>query len=63
MAVTRQHTDTGKEYNPNQELSNSQRQRFSEIANRADEKREQREIYLLDFLPQVSCDELFPEGV
>ncbi len=52
MAVTRQHTDMGKEYNPNQELSNSQRQRFSEIANRADEKREQREIYQAALDPQ-----------
>ncbi len=45
MAITKRHTDPGKGYDPSQELSNSQRQRFSEVANRAEEKREQREIY------------------
>lgn len=45
MAVTRMHTDPGKSYDPNKELTNNQRKRFSDIANKAEEKREQRELY------------------
>lgn len=45
MAVTRMHTDPGKAYDPSKELTNSQRKRYSEVANKAEEKREQRELY------------------
>lgn len=45
MAVTRMHTDPGKSYDPNKELTNTQRARFSDVANKAEEKREQRELY------------------
>ncbi|MDB1125557.1 hypothetical protein [Vibrio algarum] len=38
MAVTRMHTDPGKSYDPNKELTNNQRKRFSDIANKAEEK-------------------------
>jgi len=45
MAVTRMHTDPGKPYDPNKELTNNQRKRYSEVANKAEERREQRELY------------------
>lgn len=45
MAVTRMHTDPGKSYDPSKELSNNQRQRYSDVANKAEERREQRELY------------------
>lgn len=45
MAVTRMHTDPGKPYDPSKELTNNQRQRFSEVANKAEERRELRELY------------------
>lgn len=45
MAVTRMHTDPGKPYDPNKELTNNQRKRFSDVANKAEEKKEQRELY------------------
>ncbi|MDV7104816.1 hypothetical protein R3X26_10440 [Vibrio sp. TH_r3] len=52
MAVTRMHTDPGKSYDPNKELTNTQRKRFSEIANKAEERREQRELYESVIHPQ-----------
>ena len=45
MAHTRMHTDPGKHYDPNTELTNNQRKRYSEVANKAELRREQRELY------------------
>ncbi|CCN70614.1 conserved hypothetical protein [Vibrio nigripulchritudo SFn27] len=42
MAVSPKHNDIGKHYNPDQDFSNDQRHRFTEIANRAAERRAQK---------------------
>jgi len=43
MAVTPKHTEPGKHYDPSKELSNDQRHRFTEIANKAAERRAEKE--------------------
>ncbi|GLO62943.1 hypothetical protein MACH09_34510 [Vibrio sp. MACH09] len=53
MAVTRMHTDPGKSYDPNKELTNNQRRRYSDVANKAEERREQRELYKAALNPQL----------
>jgi hypothetical protein len=45
MAVVRKHFELGHKYEPEKELTNEQRQRFSEAANKAEERRKQRELY------------------
>lgn len=45
MALQRRHSDPGKPYNPDIELTNNQRKKYSETANRAEARRKQRELY------------------
>ena len=45
MAVVRKHTDPGQKYDPRKELTNDQRQRYSDVANKAEERKEQRDYY------------------
>ncbi|MDG3086013.1 hypothetical protein P7F88_07845 [Vibrio hannami] len=45
MALQRRHSDPGKPYNPDIELTNNQRKKFSETANKAEARRKQRDLY------------------
>lgn len=51
MAVVRKHIDPGKKYDPNKELTNDQRQRYSDVANKAEKRKEQRDLYKTTFYP------------
>ncbi len=45
MAVVRKHIDPGHRYEPEKELTGEQLQRFSDMANKAEVRREQRKEY------------------
>ncbi|WED24803.1 hypothetical protein L3Q72_18170 [Vibrio sp. JC009] len=47
MALQRRHSDPvrTKPYDPDMDLSSNQRKRFSDVANKAEEKREKRDLY------------------
>jgi Fe2+ transport system protein B len=56
------HTDPGKSYNPDKELTNVQRQKYSDVANKAEEKREQRELYDAALHPHKARAKLIAEA-
>lgn len=51
MALQRRHTDASKPYDPSKDLSTNQLKRYSEVANQAEEKRKQRELYKMALNP------------